>query len=168
LIFTIGYAGPLTTTRLLEVATALDALVIDVRSRPQSRKPGFSKTKLGGLLGDRYLPMGHLLGGRPPGVLDEGIAQVRALSAKRDVILMCMEETPEHCHRHHTICAPHFPRAIHIFEDDLVAARDLETALVTARKTGELEYDLLGSFAELVKDPKKHRKLLARLVAVIR
>jgi uncharacterized protein (DUF488 family) len=97
LIFTLGYAGPLTTQRLLEIAQALDALVIDVRSVPRSRKSGFCKTKLGDLLGKRYLPLGHLLGGRPPGVLPEGIAQVRSLSAKRDVILMCMEEEPEQC-----------------------------------------------------------------------
>jgi uncharacterized protein (DUF488 family) len=149
MIFTIGYEGPLTPARLLEIAEGLDALVIDVRSVPRSRKPGFSKTKLAALLGPRYVTMGHALGGREPGVTPNGLIALRTQAKERDVILMCMEEAPGDCHRHRTICGPHFPDAVHIFEDELFTARELTQALAAGE---DGEYSLCGSLAELLEN----------------
>jgi uncharacterized protein (DUF488 family) len=149
MIFTIGYEGPLTPARLLEIAEALDARVFDVRSVPRSRKPGFSKTKLAALLGERYETMGHALGGRAPGVTKDGLIQVREAAECGNVILMCMEEAPGDCHRHRTICGPHFPDAVHIFEDELFTARELTQALAAGE---DGEYSLCGSLAELLEN----------------
>jgi len=156
MIFTIGYEAMSSPLELQRIASALNALLIDVRSMPRSRKPGFSKSGLAALLGPHYYAtMGDQLGGRTP-VTDFGIAEVTRLSATRDVILMCMEEAPGHCHRHSAICGPHFPRAVHIYQDELLKAESLSVAIAT-----EGYYDVLGSLAELVKNPKKARKLLA-------
>jgi hypothetical protein len=135
---------------------ALDALVIDVRHVPRSRKPGWSMSRLIETLGpDRYTTMGQVLGGRRH-TTDAGIKTLDGLSRARDVILLCLEEAPGHCHRHHDICAPHFPNAIHIFGDELLRAGDLSEAIAT-----QDYYTQIGSLAELVKNPKKGRKLLA-------
>ena len=57
-----------------------------------------------------------MLGGRAPGVTPEGVALLAELDRKRrPVVLLCLEDLPMNYHRHHTICAPHFPKARHIF-----------------------------------------------------
>jgi hypothetical protein len=40
-----------------------------------------------------------------------------------------MEEAPGDCHRHHAICGPHFPEAIHIFRDEQFTVGALQAAL---------------------------------------
>jgi hypothetical protein len=40
-----------------------------------------------------------------------------------------MEEAPGDCHRHHAICGPHFPAAVHIFRDEQFTAKMLQDAL---------------------------------------
>jgi hypothetical protein len=78
-VFTIGYQK-LAPARLAEIAADLQALVIDVRGKPWSRKPGFHRTSLQRLLGERYLWMGDTLSGPPyhgAGVLpDNGAKEV--------------------------------------------------------------------------------------------
>ena len=46
-LFTIGYEGRTVEELLTRLKSAGVALLVDVRYRPQSRKPGFSRTKLG-------------------------------------------------------------------------------------------------------------------------
>jgi uncharacterized protein (DUF488 family) len=98
--------------------------VIDVRYRPQSRRPGMSKTRLGELLADHRIAYEHRrVLGTPPdlrwlfhtGRIAEGAAAYRehvereapdaldALAAELDhappTALMCLEADPAHCHR---------------------------------------------------------------------
>jgi uncharacterized protein (DUF488 family) len=98
--------------------------VIDVRQRPQSRRPGMSKTRLGELLGDHGIAYEHRRAlGTPPdlrwlfrtGRIAEGAAAYRqhveraapdaldALAAELDLApptaLLCLEADPAACHR---------------------------------------------------------------------
>jgi uncharacterized protein (DUF488 family) len=112
------------------VATLEDAGVerlIDVRFRPQSRRAGMSKTKLGLLLGEHRIAYEHRRAlGTPPDIrtdykqgriaagherferyveeehhaaLDELAAELAADGAPRTV-LMCLEDDAAECHRH--------------------------------------------------------------------
>jgi uncharacterized protein (DUF488 family) len=51
-IWTIGYERLLPPELLAELRAARIERVLDVRQRPQSRRPGMSKTRLGDMLGD--------------------------------------------------------------------------------------------------------------------
>jgi uncharacterized protein (DUF488 family) len=98
--------------------------VIDVRYRPQSRRPGMSKTRLGELLGDHRIGYEHRRAlGTPPdlrwlfhaGRVAEAAAAYRehveraapealdALAAELDAApptaLLCLEADPAGCHR---------------------------------------------------------------------
>jgi hypothetical protein len=135
-IYTIGYAR-LKPRRLAEIATGLNATVIDCRVKPVSRIAGFGGRQLAEFLGARYEQRGDRLGGRGA-TTPAGIAELRA--ERRNVILLCMEEAPGDCHRHVTICGPHFPDAIHIFRDELLTAAGLQAAIDT-----DSEYEIIGS-----------------------
>ena len=134
-IYTIGYAA-LRPVRLFEITEQLKATVIDCRYKPYSRVPGFDRPMLTDLFGARYEWRGHDLGGFGH-VTSQGIAFIR--NSKRNLLLMCMEEAPGECHRHRDICAPYFPRAIHVYRDELILASDLEHAVRENR-----EYELHG------------------------
>ena len=58
-IFTIGYERLLPPELVAELEAAGVKRVIDVRFRPQSRRPGMSKTRLGELLGDHGIAYEH-------------------------------------------------------------------------------------------------------------
>lgn len=150
-LYTIGYQA-LPPERLLQIAQALDATVIDVRKTPVSRIKGYHKCHLQTLLGDRYQARGAELGGIRNGISHTspaGIERLRTdLAAGRNLILMCMEHSPGDCHRHQLICAPHFPGAMHIYEDELIEARELEACLT--HPDPEAEYDIAGHLSERV------------------
>lgn len=123
-IFTIGYEG----TTVGEFIDALKAAgverVIDVRALPLSRRPGFSKTALGGALAEAGLDYVHLKAlGTPAdgraaararrhddmariyaGQLELPEAMVQAeqmleLAREKPSALLCYEREPQHCHR---------------------------------------------------------------------
>lgn len=122
-MFTIGHSNePLDEFIGLLTAQAID-LVVDVRSKPQSRFfPHFNRRALGDHLvecGIEYEYMGDELGGHPPEkeLYDEkghvvyervaklrrfrnGIKTIARLCEQRRVALMCTEEVPAKCHRH--------------------------------------------------------------------
>src|SRR6187200_2888613 len=86
-VWTIGYERLLPEQLAAELRAAGVERVIDVRFRPQSRRPGMSKTRLGELLGDHgiaYESRREL--GTPAdirflfhaGKIDEGAAAFRA------------------------------------------------------------------------------------------
>lgn len=129
MIYSIGYQR-LTPDRLVRLTAKLRAPIVDVRSNPSSRKPGFSRRALHDLLGpDRYIWAGDVLGGRPPGTTNEGIAM---LMRGDPAILMCLEEAPGDCHRHHAIAVELLKRGIdvrHIYTDQLVRASDLSRTI---------------------------------------
>jgi uncharacterized protein (DUF488 family) len=123
-VWTIGYEHLLPPALAAELRAAGIERVLDVRYRPQSRRPGMSKTRLGEMLADHRIAYEHRRAlGTPPdirwlfhaGRLDEARAAYRAhveehaahelelLTAELDdgprTALLCLEEDPERCHR---------------------------------------------------------------------
>ena len=60
--------------------------------------------------------------------------------------MLCAEEAPGDCHRHHDICGPHFPDAVHIFRDELFTAGALQEALNAGP---DADYEICGDVAHL-------------------
>jgi uncharacterized protein (DUF488 family) len=123
-LFTIGYEK----ARLADVVAALEdagvEILIDVRDRPQSRRPGFSKNQLAAGLeaaGIRYVglrALGTPAEGREANrkrqwakfwrIVDEklataeaehALAQAAAIASKTPTCLLCYEADPHICHR---------------------------------------------------------------------
>jgi uncharacterized protein (DUF488 family) len=125
-IWTIGYERLLPPALVAELRAAGVQRLIDVRYRPQSRRAGMSKTRLGELLGDHGIAYEHRRAlGTPADIrwfykhnrVDEGqtafaehvereasddldalAEELRAPDAPRTA-LMCLEAEPEVCHR---------------------------------------------------------------------
>jgi uncharacterized protein (DUF488 family) len=123
-LFTIGYEKLLPPELVAELQHAGVERLIDVRFRPQSRRPGMSKTRLGELLGEHGIAYEHRRAlGTPPDIrwyfkhnrATEGRArfeahveeqaadELEALAAELDrappTALMCLEAEPAVCHR---------------------------------------------------------------------
>jgi uncharacterized protein (DUF488 family) len=123
-LFTIGYEKLLPPELVNELEVAGVERLIDVRYRPQSRRPGMSKTRLGQLLGDHGIAYEHRKAlGTPPDIRwyfrnrreAEGREAFRehveataagaldALAAELDAApataLLCLEADPAGCHR---------------------------------------------------------------------
>src|SRR3954454_7322127 len=68
-LYTIGYERLLPAALVNELELAGVERLIDVRFRPQSRRPGMSKTRLGDLLGDHGIRYEHRKAlGTPPDI----------------------------------------------------------------------------------------------------
>jgi uncharacterized protein (DUF488 family) len=123
-VWTIGYERLLPAELVAELQAAGIERLIDVRFRPQSRRPGMSKTRLGELLADHGIAYEHRKPlGTPPdirwfykhGKADTGAPMFREhveqtaahelddLAAEIDhgprTALMCLEADPATCHR---------------------------------------------------------------------
>jgi uncharacterized protein (DUF488 family) len=123
-LWTIGYERLLPEALVAELRAAGVRRVIDVRFRPQSRRPGMSKTRLGALLAEHGIAYEHCRAlGTPPdlrflfraGRLAEATAGYRRhleataadeldalaaeLPAAPATALLCLEADPERCHR---------------------------------------------------------------------
>jgi uncharacterized protein (DUF488 family) len=124
-VWTIGYEKLLPGALVAELRAARIERVIDVRFRPQSRRPGMSKTRLGALLAEHGMRYEHRRAlGTPPdlrhlyrtGRVAEAAAGYRehveagagpeldALAAELTAgaprtALLCLEAAPEDCHR---------------------------------------------------------------------
>jgi uncharacterized protein (DUF488 family) len=123
-IFTIGYEATTVGDFIAALQAAGVERVIDVRALPLSRRPGFSKTALGGALGQAGIDYVHLkaLGTPADGraaaragrhaemariyagqlELPEAIAQsamMIELAKEKRSALLCFEREPAHCHR---------------------------------------------------------------------
>jgi uncharacterized protein (DUF488 family) len=123
-VWTIGYEKLLPPELVAELSAAGVERLIDVRFRPQSRRPGMSKTRLGLLLAEHGIAYEHRRElGTPAdlrwlfhqGHVEEGRAAFRAhveetaahelddLAAELDsgprTALMCLEQDPATCHR---------------------------------------------------------------------
>jgi uncharacterized protein (DUF488 family) len=141
-IFSVGY-HELTPPKLVELVKALDCVLIDCRSYPSGRvKKGFSKSALAAALGERYEWRGDELGGKGRKVTREGLDRLAADG--RRLMLLCAEEAPGECHRHHTIAVPLIGRGIvvrHIYRDEVIAAPELQRAI---DQDDEYEYEDLA------------------------
>lgn len=128
-IYSIGYAA-LTSAELAAPVRRLNAVLIDVRSRPSGRvKRGFSRADLAALLGERYEHRPEP-GGRGDGPTAEGID--RLADETRRVVLVCREEAPGVRHRHSGIALPLLARGIevlHVYQDQVVTATELQRAI---------------------------------------
>ena len=123
-LWTIGYEKLLPPALVAELEHARIERLIDVRYRPQSRRPGMSKTRLGDLLGEHGIAYEHRREfGTPPdirwfykhGRAAEGAPAFRAhveehagdaldaLASELDqgprTALLCLEADPAVCHR---------------------------------------------------------------------
>lgn len=123
-IFTIGYEATTVGDFIAALQAAGVERVMDVRALPLSRRPGFSKTALGGALGQAGIDYVHLkaLGTPADGraaaragrnaemariyagqlELPEAIAQsamMIELAKEKPSALLCFEREPAHCHR---------------------------------------------------------------------
>jgi uncharacterized protein (DUF488 family) len=123
-IWTIGYERLLPPQLVAELEAAGVQRVIDVRYRPQSRRPGMSKTRLGALLGEHGIAYEHRRAlGTPPdlrwlfhaGRTAEAAAAYRThveaispdalddlaeeLATGPRTALLCLEADPAGCHR---------------------------------------------------------------------
>jgi len=123
-IWTVGYEKLLPPALVAELQAAGVRRVIDVRFRPQSRRPGMSKTRLRALLAEHGIAYEHRRElGTPPdmrwlfhaGRLDEARAAYREhvaretpeaidelaaeLSDAPPTALLCLEADPAGCHR---------------------------------------------------------------------
>ena len=124
-LWTIGYERLLPPALLNELREAGIERLLDVRYRPQSRRPGMSKTRLGALLAEHGIAYEHRRAlGTPPdirwfykhGRAREGAPAFRAhveehAGAELDSLaaelasggprtaLMCLEADPAVCHR---------------------------------------------------------------------
>jgi uncharacterized protein (DUF488 family) len=124
-IWTIGYEKLLPPQLLAELQHAGIERLLDVRYRPQSRRPGMSKTRLGELLNEHGISYEHRKElGTPPDIrylyktnkvaeaapayrehvertaseaLDELAAE---LDTAPRTALLCLEADPAVCHRH--------------------------------------------------------------------
>lgn len=126
-IWTIGYEKLLPGALVAELEHAGVRRLIDVRYRPQSRRAGMSKTRLGELLGEHGIAYEHRRAlGTPPDIRwyyknrqqpegarqfagyieqDDGAEALDALAEELragapPTALMCLEADPLVCHRH--------------------------------------------------------------------
>ena len=155
-ILTIGHSNHDAVTFFALLRQHRLETLVDVRSAPYSRyAPHFSRQALSALLDDagiRYVWAGSTLGGRPDdptcyrdGVVRKGNVDYRAMArqasyrqgvqqllecaADGPVVVMCSEEDPRRCHRHHLI--EHSLRArgvsvLHIRRDGILEALEPE------------------------------------------
>jgi uncharacterized protein (DUF488 family) len=123
-IWTIGYERLLPAALVAELKAAGVERLIDVRYRPQSRRAGMSKTRLGELLGEHGIAYEHRRAlGTPPDIrwfyknkqVATGAAAYRTyieaesaealdelaseLPTGPRTALMCLEAEPTDCHR---------------------------------------------------------------------
>lgn len=123
-LYTIGYEKALLKDVLVTLAKAGVATLIDVRDRPISRRPGFSKRQLGAAIEDAGMRYRHLQAlGSPPegrlagrrrewerfwGIVEEKLARPEAEFALREAgeialatpsCLLCYEADWRLCHR---------------------------------------------------------------------
>lgn len=130
-LYSVGY-NRIDPDRLRALLRHLDVgMLVDVRSIPSSRRSGFSQAQLGRTFSE-YRWAGKELGGRPPGVTAEGLRLLMRFLRTQNVMIMCMEDAPGDCHRHHTIAVPLLAQGIdcvHVFGDHLIRASELQRAI---------------------------------------
>jgi uncharacterized protein (DUF488 family) len=141
------------------------ALVVDVRSRPYIRHaPHYNREALDPALTERgfeYLYLGEHLGQRPEGDRfydDEGhtlygevakepwflkaIGRVEFEAERQRVVLTCLEEEPERCHRYHLlgkVLCDRGARVLHVRRDGTV-----ESQQEVSQRRGEGQASLFG------------------------
>nr|WP_319372399.1 DUF488 domain-containing protein [uncultured Methanobacterium sp.] len=124
-IFTIGHSNH-PFSRFMELIQKQDIkMVVDVRTRPYSKyTPYYSRKPLEEGLKEyqvKYVYLGNKIGGKPDDAkfyhdgqllyhlleadekYQEGLKILLELARDNRIVVMCSEEDPYHCHRHHLI-----------------------------------------------------------------
>jgi uncharacterized protein (DUF488 family) len=125
MIYTIGHSN-ITQESFIDVLKEFKIqIVIDVRSSPYSKfVPQFNRENIKKTFKEnniRYIFLGDYIGGKPKSLkyyenrnvnydliaesekFKEGINKLMELNNDIDIVLMCSEEDPYNCHRHHLI-----------------------------------------------------------------
>jgi len=125
MIYTIGHSN-IAQESFIEILKSFQInLLFDVRSSPYSKfVPHFNRENIKRTLKEnniRYIFLGDYIGGKPKddkyyqnGEVNynliaksdhykEGIIKIIGLNKDKNIILMCSEEDPYSCHRHHLI-----------------------------------------------------------------
>jgi len=124
-LFTIGHSNVAADKLIGLLRQHQIEVLVDVRSVPYSRhNPQFNHKRIAGAVaaaGIDYTYAGEQLGGRPadPACYEDGKVQydrvaaqsgfqealerLIALAGRQRIAIMCAEEDPRHCHRHHLI-----------------------------------------------------------------
>jgi uncharacterized protein (DUF488 family) len=101
LIYSIGYQKHTLDTLTETLKRHGVEVLVDVRSRPFSRKREFNRPALAAWFhgtGIDYTWCGDVLGGFAP-IPDSAIQWLADLGRDRTVCIMCMEADPDRCHR---------------------------------------------------------------------
>lgn len=136
-VYTVGHSNMELKTFFKLLKMYEIEVLIDVRSVPYSKHvPQFNKGNLQSCLegaGIEYFYLGNKIGGKPPDEryykdgkiqyhlieetepFKEGILRVLELAASRKTVLMCSEENPYMCHRHHLIGQNLLERKVNMF-----------------------------------------------------
>lgn len=104
-IYTIGYQKMTQDELVAELHACGVEILVDVRSKPYSRKKAFNKPALENRLsvsGIRYRWAGQHLGGFSE-IKENAIADLADLAGRKTVCIMCMEADPDQCHRSYEI-----------------------------------------------------------------
>lgn len=107
MIWTIGYSNRSLTEFTRELERRSITRLIDVRSRPWSRNPSFSRKAIetwSDRIGIHYTFEGEALGGdqgedRELSVIAKAVSGVADAGSKENVAIMCAEGDPARCHR---------------------------------------------------------------------
>jgi hypothetical protein len=139
LLFSIGYQA-ITIDYLDHVAARLDAVILDVRGRPISRKKGFGGKQLAEHFGpSRYAWRGAELGNRGKyTTTPAGLASLAEFDGEDapDALLLCVCDAPGECHRH-TMIASKLPFDVaHIWRREVVLSSEL-TRMMLAKSQGD-------------------------------
>lgn len=105
MLYSIGYQK-ITVDQLLEILKKHNIeFLLDVRSKPYSRKYQFNKKALTAILKKHsisYTWAGETLGGFTK-IRGSAIRRLSKWQSNKTACLMCMEADPEQCHRHYEI-----------------------------------------------------------------
>lgn len=107
MIYTIGYSNRALSEFTRELARRSITRLVDVRSRPWSRNPSFSRKTIeawSGRIGIHYAYEGETLGGdksdeRELSELAKAVSGIADAGSKENVAIMCAEGDPARCHR---------------------------------------------------------------------
>ena len=173
-IFTIGHSNHDMETFLALLRQHGLGTLVDVRSAPYSRyAPHFSRGALTALLDDagiRYVWAGDALGGRPDdpacyrdGIVrkenidyramarrtpyQDGVQQLLVHAAGGPIVVMCSEEDPRRCHRHHLIehsLREHGVAVLHIRRDGILETIEPAETAPSVSPTAQLAFHVQG------------------------
>ena len=146
MIMTIGYDGRgFTTADLAKILDDTGAILVDARLTPFSRIKGWGTVQLKAAIGaDRYLSRKDLGAGNITAAALDWLEETYYHPGAPHCVLLCKEENPGACHRHHNICAGRFPDAIHIYRENCMSAAEYDDLL-----ENNIEPDTLVPTADL-------------------